>query len=566
MGKNKSLTKLFYVSPERSRLVRQDIADGSEPGLRFYIMVVVSTMIAGFGLVTNSTAVIIGAMLVAPLMTPIFGLSLALVRNDARLFGHALQAEVVGVLAAIGMGYSLGSIYPGLEPTPEMLSRTNPQLFDLLVALFSGFAGAYALVDEKISPALPGVAIATAIVPPLANTGLCFSVGAWSGGIGSFLLFFSNFLSILLVGAIVFTAFKLTTEGGKLNTKTIVKRFGLPIISFLVIAIFLSQSLYGIWLEQSRKDTIQNTLIEELRKLPSIDYNRSEYHEEDGKIYVVADVYSDRIVNPHIVNRLQEQLEEELNKDTQLTIRASHVQTVSALDNRTQIVNMNLDGSFISEAPNKLVLQTKQADTIVRNYLADLPGSQLKYVRIVKGQEHVAVIVSLESLFEPQPIEIQEVEALLEKELGEKDIRLIVRFQKPQLYDRNGLYKLEISGLTDTKQEHSSLFKEIELFVNAWFTNIPGTSITNISSGFVDGEFHSLIELSTIKVFSVEEVRRIEKALKDETGKIVVLHVLSRPEVISSSQGYEPYDAYSKRIFQVMYPTVRAKLEQIGLE
>jgi len=200
----------FHVTPERSRFVRQEIADGSEPGLRFYIMVILSTGIAGFGLVMNSTAVIIGAMLVAPLMTPIFGIASALIRSDAHLLEKAIRAEIAGVVAAILMGFVLGKIYPGLAPTPEMLARTQPQLFDLLVAIFSGFAGAYALVDEKISPALPGVAIATAIVPPLANTGLCFAVGAYAGGIGSFLLFFSNFLSILLVASVVFWFFRMS--------------------------------------------------------------------------------------------------------------------------------------------------------------------------------------------------------------------------------------------------------------------------------------------------------------------------------------------------------------------
>ena len=181
----------FSISEERQQIVVKEISEGSEPEMRFYIMVAVSTMIASFGLITNSTAVIIGAMLVAPLMTPIFGIALALIRSDTVLFGRALKAEIAGVAAAIAMGLILGLLYPALEPTPEMIARTEPQLFDLLVAVFSGFAGAYALMDEKISPALPGVAIATAIVPPLAHTALCFSVGQYIAGIGSFLLFFA---------------------------------------------------------------------------------------------------------------------------------------------------------------------------------------------------------------------------------------------------------------------------------------------------------------------------------------------------------------------------------------
>ena len=81
------------VTPERAQFVVKEITEASEPGLRFYILVIVSTMIAGFGLTMSSTAVIIGAMLVAPLMTPIFGMALALIRGDAHLLGRARQAE-----------------------------------------------------------------------------------------------------------------------------------------------------------------------------------------------------------------------------------------------------------------------------------------------------------------------------------------------------------------------------------------------------------------------------------------------------------------------------------------
>jgi len=164
------------ISRERFEIVHREIATGSEPGLRFYIMVAVSTGIACFGLISNSTAVVIGAMLVAPLMTPIFGISLALVRGDPVLLGRSVRAEVVGVVVAVAMGFVLGLVLPGIEATPEMLSRTRPNLFDLFVAILAGFAGAYALIDEKISPALPGVAIATAMTPRTQKVTLNFHV------------------------------------------------------------------------------------------------------------------------------------------------------------------------------------------------------------------------------------------------------------------------------------------------------------------------------------------------------------------------------------------------------
>ena len=88
------------ITPERAQIVIQEISDASEPGLRFYILVIVSTMIAGFGLTMNSTAVIIGAMLVAPLMTPIFGMALALIRGDAHLLGRARRRRDCFVLVS----------------------------------------------------------------------------------------------------------------------------------------------------------------------------------------------------------------------------------------------------------------------------------------------------------------------------------------------------------------------------------------------------------------------------------------------------------------------------------
>jgi uncharacterized hydrophobic protein (TIGR00271 family) len=170
------------ISDARALTVRNDIAAGSIPEFRFYALVVVATTIAALGLIMNSTAVVIGAMLVAPLMTPIFGISLALVRGEPTLFGHAVKAEVIGVFTAILFSACVGFLMPGLEATEKMLGRTKPNLLDLLVAVLAGFAGAYALVDEKISPALPGVAISTAIVPPLANCGLCLAMGAYYKG------------------------------------------------------------------------------------------------------------------------------------------------------------------------------------------------------------------------------------------------------------------------------------------------------------------------------------------------------------------------------------------------
>jgi hypothetical protein len=134
---------LISVPEEHKTKVLVDLRSGSDPRPAFFLLVALSTLIAAFGLVMNSTAVVIGAMLVAPLMTPILGLALALVRGDAGLLGIALRSEIVGVVISITAGCILGLTLPQyFEPTSEMLSRTQPNLFDLLVAVLAGAAGA----------------------------------------------------------------------------------------------------------------------------------------------------------------------------------------------------------------------------------------------------------------------------------------------------------------------------------------------------------------------------------------------------------------------------------------
>ena len=192
------------VSDERIKQVTKLISDGSEPHMGYYALISAATVIASLGLVQNSGPVVIGAMLVSPLMMPIYGLSAGMIRGDTGLFFRGLKAEIGGVALAILFGMIFGALPLMTDLTPEIMARLEPNLLDLLVAVFAGLAGTWAVVDERISPVLPGVAISTAIIPPLAVCGICLSRGAFSGAQGAFLLFFANLLAILLVSALVF--------------------------------------------------------------------------------------------------------------------------------------------------------------------------------------------------------------------------------------------------------------------------------------------------------------------------------------------------------------------------
>jgi uncharacterized hydrophobic protein (TIGR00271 family) len=204
-------TRLLRALPaERRSEVLAQLSAASSPGFDFFLLVVLSGSIATFGLITDSAAVIIGAMLVAPLMSPILGVSLASVAGERRVFQRAVVALLEGALLAVGLSALLALSaralpFDALAELPrEVLARTRPTPFDLGIALAGGAAAAYALAQPHLSAALPGVAIATALMPPLCTVGIGLAAGDVNVALGALLLFLTNFAAISFAGVAVF--------------------------------------------------------------------------------------------------------------------------------------------------------------------------------------------------------------------------------------------------------------------------------------------------------------------------------------------------------------------------
>jgi uncharacterized hydrophobic protein (TIGR00271 family) len=261
------LAALLSVSPQRKAQVLDEISHGYVPRTLYYVLLLASAGIAAFGLLANSAAVVISAMLVSPLMAPIFGIALALSRGDLLLLRHAAIAEFGGVLMIIGFACLLGLLPFALEVTPEMLARTRPNVLDLIVATLAGLADGLALVDERTSPALPGVAIATSLTPPLATCGLSLAFGAYQGAWGAFLLFFANFLAILAVSAAIFVLAGFVTRAELGTRADFLKRFSAGGIGLLAVAAILTRQLIVMiddWrLKQSIVTTIEHALADD---------------------------------------------------------------------------------------------------------------------------------------------------------------------------------------------------------------------------------------------------------------------------------------------------------------
>lgn len=296
--------------------VYKTIREGAQPKIDFYVMIALSAAIATFGLLQNSAAVIIGAMLVAPLMAAIFGLSLGIVRGDTRLLRRAASATIRGMLLAIVVAALLALILPNRLLSSEITNRAEPSLLDLGVALASGAAGAYALCRKEVSAALPGVAIAAALVPPLSVVGI--GLARFHGSIagGAMLLFITNLVAISAAGGLVFLwlgfrpipgqqARARVFQGGVLGTVALLLAVSIP------LGILTFQSLR----DAAQQRSIEVALAQELGAMQGVDWDREWEKEEleDGTLQIQVWVRSPRKVFHQEVVELQERLASELN-------------------------------------------------------------------------------------------------------------------------------------------------------------------------------------------------------------------------------------------------------------
>jgi uncharacterized hydrophobic protein (TIGR00271 family) len=183
-----------------------------EPGLqarlvRFWALLTLAAAIATFGLYADSVAAVIGAMIVAPLMLPIMGLAFGISIGDRKAIGTSALVSLGGIATAIAVGYLLSFLIPNaydVTANTQIMARTAPRLIDLMAALATGLAGAFAIGRKDVSDTLPGVAIAISLVPPLANVGILLGSGRPDLARGSLLLFVTNYLAIVLTGSFVF--------------------------------------------------------------------------------------------------------------------------------------------------------------------------------------------------------------------------------------------------------------------------------------------------------------------------------------------------------------------------
>ena len=217
-----------------------DIGDTRAKASAFWVLIFCSSVIASCGVLMDSTATVIGAMVIAPLGTPIYGMAAAIATGTHSF--PSVRRVVAGIVAAVVVGALVELITFErfvVVSNPQVLARVNPTLLDLLVAFATGLAGAMALVRTDISPALPGVAIAISLVPPLTVVGITLATGEFAMSFGALLLFSTNVLAIVLAGLLVFASARLAPP---FSAKLVHARHRRPVLvwSTVVVVVLLA--------------------------------------------------------------------------------------------------------------------------------------------------------------------------------------------------------------------------------------------------------------------------------------------------------------------------------------
>jgi uncharacterized hydrophobic protein (TIGR00271 family) len=200
--------RLKSAIPELTLADRVSLFDRIQGGARitpdFIAMISLSVMIASFGLMADNASVVIGAMLVAPFMTPLIGVGLALAQGNLALMKRSALATFVGLLVGIFLSFVLGVCVPLDELPLEILTRGDPDIVDMAIAFVSGMAAAYAVSRESVAESIVGVAIAAALVPPLACVGIMLANNHIFESKGAIVLLVTNLAAIALGAAFVF--------------------------------------------------------------------------------------------------------------------------------------------------------------------------------------------------------------------------------------------------------------------------------------------------------------------------------------------------------------------------
>lgn len=340
---------------EDEQLTVETIRNGVEfKGANLWILIF-ATFIASLGLNVNSTAVIIGAMLISPLMGPIMGVGLAIGQNDFELLKRSLKNYLVATLFSVITATLYFSFTPLNEVQSELLARTSPTIYDVFIALFGGMAGIVALSTKEKGNVIPGVAIATALMPPLCTAGFGLATGNLLYFLGAFYLYFINsvFISLATVIGVRVMHFQLKAFVDKEREKMVKRYIVLIALGTMIPAVYLT---YGI-VKETFYQSAANHFISKEMDFPDtqvLDRKVSYDTREIRVVLIGKEVSEDRIVEAR--SRLKDY---KLNNTKLVVFQGINSNTADISNIRSMVME-----DFYKNSEKELASQKQKIDSL----------------------------------------------------------------------------------------------------------------------------------------------------------------------------------------------------------
>ncbi len=371
-----------WPDKEGQKTIYNNVLDDARPSRYYFVMVILSCTVATYGLLANSTAVVIGAMLIAPLMGPILAGALAVAINSNEMLKISAKTEALGAVIAVILAALLTLVLPHSELTSEVMARTTPTILDLVIALASGAAGTYAICVRPQGATLPGVAIATALMPPLCVVGIGLAKQNFFVMSGAFLLFLANMIAINVAAIAMFELAGFSRDsrhGGVCNEsheKKTTYRLLYPVILLIAISIPLAFIMYQTYNRANTEKVIKNSLTESLDAIaPHSTLLSVDYQEVAGKINVGAAFRTTKIMIPENIRQMENLLELRLEKPVSVN---ADVVLVQKVDNKT---NIDTFRELLPKVKEKEVIEVVKSSTpeeviesVVREKVSLLPN------------------------------------------------------------------------------------------------------------------------------------------------------------------------------------------------
>jgi uncharacterized hydrophobic protein (TIGR00271 family) len=406
---------LLEQPPENKKYISLKVREDVQTTKHYWLEIILSSLIATFGLLQNSVAVIIGAMLIAPLLRPIQGVAFAMAEGQSRFFWRALKLLLLSVIISIAVPWLMAMMVPLKLETPEILARTAPNIFDLFIAIFSAIVALLAHSFKKLEESIAGVAMAASLMPPLAVVGIELALKNWPAAWGSFLLFFTNLIAILIVGVIMFLfyGFQPHQKDSKKTVQKILILIWIVVMLWIPLGSSLTRIKQKISIQQQSQQILDDTLAQKLSKATLSKLTVQSYSDEtivlNGEVRLPESVPLYSEVIDEVINALSISFERKVELNLAI-IRTASLQSKENVYSLKENIETSFKQIFSASFPNGILISLQSTETNIDDTAENIwtlkSAYTLKNGEVISDEKSAEIIASLENKFPEEQLEI----------------------------------------------------------------------------------------------------------------------------------------------------------------